>query len=360
LHEVDAKYHGNSFFDSSVSNSTELTAVPSTPTINWSAPAPITYGKALSPEQLDAKASVPGSFRYSPAAGTVVSGGLQTLTATFLPTDSLDYTQAEARVTLTVNRAASSIRWSTPAYIEYGTELSDTQLNATSSLPGAFTYSPVLGAVPHAGLQTLTVTFTPSEAADYATSTAKVTLNVLKTTPKILWATPTAITYGEPLGSAQLDAAAQGTGSYAHSPVAGKFTYSYSAGTILSAGSHSIESTFTPEDAADYYNSTAKVSILVNRAKPLAALTTSANPVLVSKPVTFTATVSAKPGTPEGTVSFYDGTALLGSSPLHAGVANFTTSALATGLHSISAVYSGANNFLPVSSPTVPETVNSP
>ena len=41
------------------------------PTITWPTPAPIMYGTALSATQLDATASVPGTFVYSPPAGTV-------------------------------------------------------------------------------------------------------------------------------------------------------------------------------------------------------------------------------------------------------------------------------------------------
>ncbi len=48
---------------------------PTTPTITWASPAGITYGTALSAAQLDATANVPGTFAYSPAAGTVPGGG---------------------------------------------------------------------------------------------------------------------------------------------------------------------------------------------------------------------------------------------------------------------------------------------
>ena len=46
-----------------------------TPAITWSNPADITYGTALSGTQLDATASVPGTFVYSPAANTVLNAG---------------------------------------------------------------------------------------------------------------------------------------------------------------------------------------------------------------------------------------------------------------------------------------------
>ena len=71
-------------------------ATSSTPTITWPAPASIVYGTPLSAAQLDATASVPGTFAYSPAAGTVLKAGNDTLSVTFTPTDSTDYTTATA------------------------------------------------------------------------------------------------------------------------------------------------------------------------------------------------------------------------------------------------------------------------
>jgi len=44
----------------------EGTGIKGTPNITWSNPAPITYGTALGPTQLNATASVPGSFTYTP------------------------------------------------------------------------------------------------------------------------------------------------------------------------------------------------------------------------------------------------------------------------------------------------------
>lgn len=85
-----------------------------TPTITWTAPAAITAGTALSATQLDATASVAGSFVYSPASGTVEStAGTVTLSVTFTPTDTADYTTATATVSLTVNAAATPVyAWS--------------------------------------------------------------------------------------------------------------------------------------------------------------------------------------------------------------------------------------------------------
>ena len=74
----------------SASASVTLQVNQATPKITWAKPAAITYDTALSGTQLDATASVPGSFVYSPAAGTVLTAGTQTLSVTFTPSDPVD------------------------------------------------------------------------------------------------------------------------------------------------------------------------------------------------------------------------------------------------------------------------------
>jgi hypothetical protein len=245
--------------------SVTLTVNQATPTITWSTPAAITYGKALSGTQLNASTSVAGTFTYGPAAGTVLTAGQQTLKATFTPTDTTDYTAATASVTLSVNQATPAITWPIPAAITYGTALSGAQLDASSSVAGAFAYSPAAGTVLTAGQQTLKATFTPTDTADYTTATSTVTLTVNDATPTITWATPSAITYGAGLGTAQLDAT---------SSVAGSFAYTPALGTVLGAGPQTLTATFTPTDNADYKTATATVTLTVNKATPTVAWAT--------------------------------------------------------------------------------------
>jgi YVTN family beta-propeller protein len=165
-----------------------------TPTIAWPTPASITYGTALSGTQLNATASVPGTFEYSPGTGTVLSAGTQTLSVTFTPTDTTDYTTATATVTLVVNQATPTISWATPAAIIYGTQLSSAQLDATASVPGTFSYSPAASTVLSVGNQTLSVTFTPTDTTDYTTATATVSLIVSPPAPTITSPTSGSIT----------------------------------------------------------------------------------------------------------------------------------------------------------------------
>jgi sugar lactone lactonase YvrE len=249
---------------STATSSVTLTVNKATPAITWPTPAAITYGTALSGTQLDATASVPGTIAYNPIAGTVLGAGPQTLTVNFTPTDTTDYSIATATVALTVNKATPAITWPTPVAITYGTALSGTQLDATASVPGAFTYTPASGTVLGTGSQTLSVAFTPMDTIDYTTATATVALTVNKATPVITWAAPAAITYGTALGGLQLNATAS---------VAGTFTYNPPAGTVLGAGMNTLSATFTPSDMTDYSVVPVQVTLQVKQATPMLAWT---------------------------------------------------------------------------------------
>ena len=102
-----------------------------------------------------------GTFTYTPSAGTVLTAGSgQTLSVSFTPTDTTDYTTATATATINVAKATPSIPWTNPADITYGTALSSAQLDATASVAGTFTYTPAPGTVLDAGIrQTLSVSF---------------------------------------------------------------------------------------------------------------------------------------------------------------------------------------------------------
>ncbi len=191
------------------------------PVVTWATPAAITYSTALSATQLNATASVPGTFAYSPASGTIPAGGTDTLSVTFTPTNTTDYTSVTKTLNLTVGKATPVITWATPAAIAYSTTLSATQLDATASVAGTFVYSPVAGTVPTLGNNTLTVTFAPTNTTDYNSATASVTLTVGKATPVITWPTPAAITYGTALSAIQLNATASVAGTFVYSPAAG-------------------------------------------------------------------------------------------------------------------------------------------
>lgn len=191
---VVANQSGNTDYSQAtqVTQSVSLTQI--TPTITWAIPAAITYGIALSGAQLNVTASVPGTFSYSPASG-VLTAGTHLLSVTFTPTVTTDYTTATASVSLTVNQATPTISWSNPAPISYGTQLTATQLNATVSVAGAFSYSPPSGTMLSAGAHSLSVIFTPTDTTDYTTATATVSISVAAV-PLIITAGSPTETYG--------------------------------------------------------------------------------------------------------------------------------------------------------------------
>jgi hypothetical protein len=70
------------------------------------------------------------------------------------------------------------ITWPEPAPIVEGTPLGASQLNATSSTAGSFTYSPPDGTVLSAGDHTLTAHFVPADTGNYLEATATVRISV--------------------------------------------------------------------------------------------------------------------------------------------------------------------------------------
>jgi hypothetical protein len=89
-------------------SSVTYTVSKAAPTVTWVNPAAINFGTALSGTQLNATASVGGSFVYSPAAGAVLSPGSQTLSTTFTPSDTADYSSVTKTVSLTVNKGTTT------------------------------------------------------------------------------------------------------------------------------------------------------------------------------------------------------------------------------------------------------------
>jgi hypothetical protein len=172
---------------------------------------------------------------------------MHTLSVTFTPTDTADYRSVSQTATLNVLKATPTVTWANPADITYGTPLSSTQLDASADVAGTLAYSPAAGTLLGAGSYTLSVTFTPTDTADYNSVTQAATLNVL---PQPLTITPDAnqsqvygaatpaLTYtASGLVNGDTNAVFSGslsTTATSASPVA---TYAFTLGT-LSAGSN--------------------------------------------------------------------------------------------------------------------------
>jgi hypothetical protein len=112
-------------------------------------------------------------------------------------------------------------------------------------------------------------------------------------------------------------------------------------------GSHAITAYYSG-DSTFAASSSAALSQTVKKAASQVLLVSSAAPAVFGQSVTFTATLSAvSPGSgaPTGTVTFYNGSAVLGTAAISNGVASFTTGSLSVGSHTIKAAYGGDADF---------------
>ncbi len=366
---IAATYSGDSTFEKSTGTVT-ITVTKAVPAVTWATPQSITYGVGLGGGQLNATASVPGSFVYTPAAGTVLNAGTQALSVTFTPTDTADYTAQTQSVQLVVKQAATSTGVNaSPILSTYGHTFTLTSRVRSGSLTptGSVTFQSggtVLGTAAlttgevslenttplPVGKDTITASY--SGDGNFLASTGSVTITVSKAGPAIAWSIPQPISYGIPLSAAQLDATAS---------VPGTFVYTPAAGAVLDAGTHSLSVTFTPTDTANYIDQTKTVSITVDKAASTTALTPSAATSTFGLPLTFTARVHSPGGSPTGKVTFTDGTLALGAITLDgSGEAIYSSTTLSVGSHTLTASYGGSVDFATSVSTSVSVTVVAP
>lgn len=111
--------------------------------------------------------------------------------------------------------------------------------------------------------------------------------------------------------------------------------------TTLSLGDHSIVASYLGDDT--YSPADSQVYIQSVRLQATIALTSSINPSIYGTNVVFVATLN--PGA-SGTVTFYDGTGILGAANISSsGTATFSINALWAGSHNITATYSGDSTY---------------
>lgn len=117
--------------------------------------------------------------------------------------------------------------------------------------------------------------------------------------------------------------------------------------TFTTVGSDSLTAAYSGNSNFQA-SSSAALSQTVHKAASQVAIASSVASSVLGQSVTFTATVSAVSpgsGTPTGTVTFYNGSTVLGTASLSNGVAHFTTSGLTVGSHTIKATYGGNADF---------------
>jgi hypothetical protein len=370
--------------------STSFTVPQGIPTLTWASPNPMSFGTPLSGTQLDATASVPGTYMYSPSAGTILNPGSQTLSVTFTPNDNVNYLQATATVLLTVTKfAGADVLTSSNTSPSYGQSvmLTDTipVINGVAPTGSVNFYSGAMllgSATPSAlGVATLTTTALPVGVdsvtavllpdANYAQVTSNaVTETVSKAAGSDLLASNnTAPSYGQsvtltdtipvmngvaPIGSVSFYSGTTllGSATPSASGVATLIT------TALPVGVDSVTAVLAADSNYAQVTSNA-VTETVSKVVTTDVLTTSLSTLSYGQSVTLTDTIPVMNGVaPTGSVSFYSGTTLLGSAtPSASGVATLITTSLPVGVDSVTAVLAADANYAQATSNAVTETV---
>ena len=214
------------------------------PTIKWDNPENITYGTALSSNQLNASAShlltpLFGTFTYDPAEGTILRVGTHSLDVYFEPLNLGIYLSVSKNVIINVTQATPTITCNNPENITYGTALNTSQLNASAWLGlelllGTFTYDPIDGTVFGVGTHTLNISFVPLDLLNFTNVSQTIAINITKATPVFTFNNPENITYGNALNTSQLNASAWS----GFELLPGTFTYDPLDDTVLGVGTH--------------------------------------------------------------------------------------------------------------------------
>ncbi len=113
-------------------------------------------------------------------------------------------------------------------------------------------------------------------------------------------------------------------------------------------------------DAASKTSTSLALTQTVNQATSTTTIASSVNPSKAGQKVKFTATVTSPTTKPTGTVTFMDGSTVLGTGTITVatGTALYNTSTLSSGSHNITAVYEGTANIIGSTSPVLVQSVN--
>ncbi|MEI8286264.1 MAG: YDG domain-containing protein, partial [Actinomycetes bacterium] len=139
--------------------------------LSWSNPADITFGDSLNNTELNAAASVPGTYAYTPSSGTRLNAGTHTLSVTFTPTSG-NYAVATTTVSLTVNTKPVTVT-AVNETVTYGTSV-NSQITVSGLASGDVADS-------------ATYTYAGTNSTSYPSSTtAPVTAGTYAVSPSVL------------------------------------------------------------------------------------------------------------------------------------------------------------------------------
>jgi Bacterial Ig-like domain (group 3) len=125
----------------------------------------------------------------------------------------------------------------------------------------------------------------------------------------------------------------------------------------LDPGTRTIEARYDGDASFEIGSGSAPHVVNTAAATPVLSIASSRNPSSTGQSVTLTASVSMSSGAVSGSVAFYDGATLLGTSTIASGRATRTISTLAAGSHAITARFLGSASAPPAISPVFVQAV---
>jgi hypothetical protein len=303
----------------------------------------------------------PGDFNFdattSPAITQTVTGYPSATTLTVAPNP------AKALTAITLTSTVSS-QFGTPTGSMTFTANGQTLATAALNASGVATAT-----ISTLGAGTYTVVATYSADTNFAASSASAQETVVGAdTTTTLTASPNpadllqTVTFNTMVRAAQGTAVPAGTVTLAEGSnvlgtkaldASGNASFSLST---LALGPHTIRASFS--STGNFNPSSASVNEVVTVIATKLALSASPNPAAVGQPVTIQASAAAGSTIPSGTVTFFDGSAILGAGSINgAGQASLTTSALALGTHVLTASYPAGSTFGGATSNAVQENI---
>jgi outer membrane protein OmpA-like peptidoglycan-associated protein len=228
----------------------------------------------------------------SPNVGNNITVLISGVSAT--GSDASNYSITQPSRNANITEASASLSWSDPSDLVFGTSLSATQLNATASVLGVFSYSPTAGTRLDVGTHSLQVTFTPT-SSNYAVATQTVSIIV---TRKSVTATANSasITYGSSLSMSYSVTGLEGADSdsgvtYTYAGT-GSTSYAGSTTAPTGAGTYSV----TPSQLLLSSGLTSNYTITYVPANLTISKATQAS--LVASAATYTMTYAPTPDEP--------------------------------------------------------------
>ncbi len=394
-HSLTAVYGGNSNYATSTSSTLTQTVNKVTPTLTLaSGTNPSTYGNSITlTATLSSPATGTGTITFKDGSTTIgsatvsqgsgslaiatLNAGSHSLTAVYNG-DTNDNSATSNTVTQTVNQASTTTALASGTNPStYGSSVTFTATVSPSTATGTVTIkdgSTTLGTCTlssgsctyatsalSAGSHSMTAVYGGNSNFSGSTSTILTqTVNQASTTTSLASSlNPSTYGSGVALTATVTPSTATGTLTFKDgSTTIGTATLGHGSGNLtistLGAGTHSLTAVYGGN--GNYAGSTSStLTQTVTKASTTTSLVSSLNPATFGSGITLTATVS--PSTATGTLTFTDGSTTLGTATIGHGSGTYTTPSLSAGSHSLTAVFSGNQNYLTSTSSAVTQTV---